>query len=91
MILMNKVKTNQMDLEPCSYILLELGYQCQYILPIDHALQIVGILAGAMKLKDDYGSPKRIETANKFTMTYMTKTDINEILIKSGLQPEKET
>jgi len=86
----NKAKDNQDDLEPCSLILLHLGYNAQYILPIEDGMKIVAMLAGGIQLHTDYQKPKRLSRVRKFEIEYMTETDLNIIRIESALQPEDD-
>lgn len=87
---MNKAKDNQDDLEPCSLILLDLGYNSKYILPIEDGLTIVSMLAKGLQLHTDYDKPKRISRIKEFSVSYMTETDLNIIRIESALQPEED-
>lgn len=87
---MNNPKDNQDDLEPCSLILLDLGYNSKYILPIEDGLTIVTMLAKGLQLHEDYGKPKRLSRVKQFSVEYMTETDLNVIRIESALQPEED-
>lgn len=86
----NKAKDNQDDLEPCSLILLELGYSAKFILPIEDGMAIVAMLAKGLQLTTDYQKPKRLSRMKKFSIEYMTETDLNIIRVESALQPEKD-
>lgn len=83
----NKVEDNQNDLEPCSHMLLTLGYDCQYIVPIEDGQTIINILVNGYRLKEKYGK-KELTRVRKFEMEYMTVTDINVIRIENGLLSE---
>lgn len=85
----NKVQDNQNDPSLCSYILIKFGYNNQYILPIEAAIDMIRSLASSQKLIDDYDKPNRVNAKiDDITIGFISQLELNQINVEASLQPK---
>ena len=81
----NKVVDNQDSPEPCSYILLELDYNSQYLLPMKEGFDLLNILSKSRRVNQTSRTLKIHKEAPTIKVSFYSATDLNIMAIENGL------